>query len=101
MRKPQLKTHYLFLRIIATVAQSDKPMTVVDVAKALDLPADVIAHCVGLHLYLEGKRAGQITIPPPPDYWAPSASDVLTRELLEPQRAATGSSRDDRRKVGS
>jgi hypothetical protein len=91
MRKPQFKTHYLFLRIIATVAQSDKPMTVADVAHALDMPADVIAHCVGLHLYLERKRAGELTIPPPPDYWAPASNDLLTRELLEPARAGRGS----------
>ena len=91
VRNPQLKTHYLFLRIIATVAQSYKSMTVADVAKALDMPADVIAHCVGLHLYLERKRAGQLTIPPPPDYWAPASSHILTRELLEPPRAGRGS----------
>jgi hypothetical protein len=81
------KTHYLFLRIIAVVSQSTKPMTVIDIGKALQLPADVIAQCVGLHLYLERKRVAEMTIPPPADYWVPKTNDVISRDLLEPKRA--------------
>ena len=50
------------------------------------MPADVIAQCIGLHLYLERKRAAEMTIPPPADYWVPKTSDVIRRELLEPKR---------------
>jgi hypothetical protein len=79
-------THYLFLRIIAVVSQSTKPMTVADIGKALQLPADVVAQCIGLHLYLEGKRVNEMTIPPPADYWVPNVGDMISRELLEPKR---------------
>jgi hypothetical protein len=82
----QPKTHYLFLRIIAVVSQSKKPMTVTDIAGALKTHPDVIAHCIGLHLYLGRKRSAEMTIPPPADYWAPAATRVITRELLEPKR---------------
>jgi hypothetical protein len=83
----QPKSHYLFLRIIAVVSQSKKPMTVTDIAAALEAHPDVIAHCIGLQLYLQRKRTTEMSIPPPPDYWAPAANDVITRELLEPKRA--------------
>jgi hypothetical protein len=79
------KTHYLFLRIIAVVSQSSKPMTVSDVGTALELPADVVAQCIGLHLYLERKRVTEMTIPPA-DYWVPETNDVISRDLLEPKR---------------
>jgi hypothetical protein len=82
------RTHYLFLRIIAVVSQSTKPMTVADIGNALQLPAVVVAHCIALHLYLEGKRVNEMTIPPPADYWVPKVGDVISRELLEPTRAA-------------
>ena len=83
----QLKTHYLFLRIIAVVSQSTKPMTVTDIAGALETHPDVIAHCIGLHVYLGRKRTAEMTIPPPPDYWVPGVTHVITRELLEPKLA--------------
>jgi hypothetical protein len=88
VRRPQRtpKTHYLHLRIIAVVAQSTKPMTVADVSSALEVPADIVAQCIGLHLYLERKRVSQLTIPPPADYWIPKAGDVISRDLLEPKR---------------
>jgi hypothetical protein len=35
------KTHHLFLRIIAGVSQSSKPMTVADIAWTLHTPVDV------------------------------------------------------------
>ena len=85
--RSQPKSHYLFLRIIAVVSQSTKPMTVLDIADALGIRPDVIAHCVGLHVYLDRKRVAELTLPPPPDYWAPAPTDVITRELLQPKRA--------------
>jgi hypothetical protein len=81
------KTHHLFLRIVAMVSQSTNPMTVADIGKALQLPADVVAQCIGLHLYLKRKRVIEIPIPPPADYWAPKVTDVISRDLLEPKRA--------------
>jgi hypothetical protein len=62
-------------------------MTVADIARVLRTSADVIAHCIGLHLYLEGKRREGLTIPPPVDYCVPKTTDVITKELLMPQRA--------------
>ena len=89
MPRPQHtpKTHYLFLRIIAIVSQSSRKMTVADIARALSTPADVVAQCIGLHLYLEKKQVSELTIPPPTDYWAPRSTDVIGRDLLEPKRA--------------
>jgi hypothetical protein len=81
------KTHYLFLRIIAVVSQSAAPMTVADIGKALGLPADVVAQCIGLHLYLERRQVAKIAIPPPADYWVPQSTDVISRDLLDPKRA--------------
>jgi hypothetical protein len=79
-------THSLFLRIIATVAQSDEPMTVLDLARVRDMSADFIAQCIALHLYLERRRVAEMPIPPPVDYWVPKPTDVITRELLEPRQ---------------
>ena len=61
-------------------------MTVADIGKALELPADVVAQCIGLHLFLERKRVGEMTIPPPADYRVPNIDDVISREMLEPKR---------------
>jgi hypothetical protein len=81
------KTRHLFLRIIAAVLQSPNPMTVDDLGVALTTSPDVIAHCIGLHLFLEQKRAGELTLPPPVDYWVPKATDVITKEMLQPRQA--------------
>jgi hypothetical protein len=81
------KTHYLFLRIIAAVAQSSTPMTVAALAKALDTDPDVIAHCIGLHLYLERKQVTEMPLPPPADYRVPALADVISGELLQPRLA--------------
>ncbi len=62
-------------------------MTVADVGKALGLPPDVVAQCIGLHIYLEKKEVAEITIPPPADYWVPRITDVISRALLDPKRA--------------
>lgn len=80
------KTHHLFLRVVAMVSQSTKPMTVADIGKALGLPADVVAQCVGLHLFLESKCVGEMMIPPPADYRVPKIDDVISRKMLEPKR---------------
>ena len=85
--KRSFKSHYLFLRIVAIVAQSSKPLTIAEIADILDMPAVTVAHCIGLHLYFEGKQLSEVTVPPPLDYWAPSVSDVIDRELLNPKRA--------------
>jgi hypothetical protein len=84
-RTPQ--THYLFLRIIAVVSRSSSPLTVVDLGKALDLPPQLVAHCIALHLYLARTRARELPIPPPVDYWVPSPSDTISRNMLEPREA--------------
>ena len=78
-------THELFRRIIATVVRTTRPMTVDDVAGALDAPVAVIAHCIGLHVYMERRQV--MTIPPPADYWLPLATEVISHEMLEPERA--------------
>jgi hypothetical protein len=65
----------------------DKANDRADIAGALETRPDVIAHCIGLHAYLGRKRTTEMTIPPPADYWAPAATNVITRELLEPRRA--------------
>ena len=81
------KTHYLFLRLISLVSQSSAPLTVADLGKVLDLPSEVIAQCIALHLYLERKQVEELPIPPPTDYWVPKAADVITRYMLQPRRA--------------
>jgi hypothetical protein len=83
----QPKSNYLFLRIIAVVSQSANPLTVSDIATLLKTEADVVAHCIGLHKYLQRNRAAELPIPLPSDYWAPAASDVISREMLEPKSA--------------
>ena len=85
--KHSFKSHYLFLRIIAVVTQSTKPLTVAEIADTLEMPAVTIAHCIGLHLYFEGKQISEVTIPPPPHYWSPAATDVIDPELFNPKRA--------------
>jgi hypothetical protein len=86
MPRQTSSTHCLFLRIIATVGQSSKPTTVADIATALDAPADVIAHCIALHEYLERRRAAELPIPPPVDHLAPRATDVITPNMLRPKQ---------------
>jgi hypothetical protein len=85
--KRSFKSHYLFLRIIALVSQSTKSLTVAEIAETLKTSADTVSHCIGLHLYFERKLVGEMTIPPPIDYWAPAATDVIGPELLDPRRA--------------
>ncbi len=85
--KRSFKSHYLFLRIIAVVSQSSKPLTVAEIADILEIPAVTVAHCIGLHLYFEGKQISEVTIPPPLEYWAPALTDVIDREQLSPKRA--------------
>jgi hypothetical protein len=74
------------VRIVAVVLKSEKPLTVAEIADILETQAVTIAHCIALHLYFEDKRIGELTIPPPFDYRAPLASDVIDRELLSPKR---------------
>ena len=59
--KRSFKSHYLFLRIIAVVSQSSKPLTVAEIADILEIPAVTVAHCIGLHLYFEGKQISEVT----------------------------------------
>jgi hypothetical protein len=81
------QTHYLFLRIVAAVGQSSKPMTVGDLAKALKMPAMVVAQCIALHLYIERKPVAQLPMPLPADYWVPGQTDVITKKMLQPKQA--------------
>jgi hypothetical protein len=78
-------THYLFLRIVAIVGQSSKSVTVNDLAKTLRTPAEVIAQCIALHLYMERKRVAELPLPPPADYWVPADCDVISPDLLRPK----------------
>ena len=86
-RATSANTHYLFLRIIAVVGQSSTPMTVTDLARALKADPKVIAQCVALHSYLERNGVGEPALPPPPHYWVPGQSDVITTEMLRPRGA--------------
>jgi hypothetical protein len=85
--KRSFKSHYLFLRIVAVVARSSKPLTVAGIAELLDTPAITVAHCIGLNLYFEEKKISELTIPPPQDYWAPGFTEVISCETLSPNRA--------------
>lgn len=82
------KTHYLFLEIVATVAQADGGgMSVRDIAKSLSLDPDVIAHCIALHVHLERQSNRPMPIPLPDGYWIPSADEMIDRVILEPPRS--------------
>ena len=81
------RTHYLFLRLISLVSQSSAPLTVADLGRVLDIPSEVIAQCIALHLYLERKQVEELPIPPPADYWVPKVADVITRNMLQPDPA--------------
>ena len=70
--KHSFKSHYLFVRIVAVVLKSEKPLTVAEIADILEAQAVTVAHCVGLHLYFEDNRIGELTIPPPFDYRLPT-----------------------------
>jgi hypothetical protein len=80
-------THYLFLRIVAAVGQSPKPMTVGDLGKVLKMPPTVVAQCIALHLYVERKSVAQLPRPLPADYWVPCETDVITKKMLQPKQA--------------
>jgi hypothetical protein len=79
-------THYLFLRIIAMVGQSTKPMTVDDLSKALNTPSDVVAQCIALHVYSEKQEGAQLSMPLA-DYWVPTGARVITSQMLRPKQA--------------
>ena len=79
-------SRYQFLRIIAVVSRSTKPLTVGEIAEALETSAASVAHCVGLHVYFESHQTSEVTIPPPPDYWAPAVTDVIDCEMLTPKQ---------------
>jgi hypothetical protein len=84
--KRSFKSHFLFVRIAAIVLNSEKRLTVAEIADILELQAVTVAHCIGLQLYFEGNQIGELTIPPPIDYRAPHATDVIDRELFNPKR---------------
>ena len=79
-------SRYQFLRIIAVVSRSTKPLTVGEIADALETSAASVAHCIGLHVYFESHQTSEVTIPPPPDYWAPAVTDVIDCEMLTPKQ---------------
>jgi hypothetical protein len=84
--KRSFKSHFLFVRIAAIVLNSEKRLTVAEIADILEMQAVTVAHCIGLHLYFEDNHIGELTIPPPVDYRAPHATDVIDRELFSPKR---------------
>ena len=79
------KTHYLFLQIITTVTQSAHGgMSVREIAEALQMDPDVVAHCIALHLHLERQTPQAMTIPLPEGYWVPEPDEIIDRVVLEP-----------------
>jgi hypothetical protein len=84
--RKQFKTHYLFLLIIATVSRASSGMTVRQIGEVLGYPPNIIAHCIGLHLYLERQNRQPVPLPPPDDYVVPGPNDIITRGMLEPER---------------
>ena len=89
MNRPyaSLKTHYLFLRIFAVVGQARRPISVEQIAGKLNVAPDVVAHCIGLHLYLDRTHQERLTLPVAADYWVPDPSQPISRELLDPKSA--------------
>jgi len=81
-------SRYQFLRIIAAVSRSTRPLTVAEIADRLEMSVASVAHCIGLHHYFESHRTSELTIPPPSDYWAPAVTDVIDCEMLNPTRPA-------------
>ena len=79
-------TLYLFLRIIAAVGTSPRPLTVNELAKQFKVPPGVIAGCIARHVYLEWRRVEDVPSPPPPEYWVPAATDPITSDMLRPHR---------------
>jgi hypothetical protein len=86
----QYRTHYLFLLIVATVSRASAGMTVEQIGEVLGYPPDIIAHCIGLHLYLECENRQPVPLPPPNDYVVPRPSDVITRGMLDLERKRKG-----------
>jgi hypothetical protein len=78
-------THYLFLRIIAAVAEAPRPPTVEELSRELNTSPEIIAQCIALHLYMERKKSEDMVLPPPSDYWVPAADDVITPHDAEAQ----------------
>src|SRR5262245_17003870 len=78
------ESRYQFLRIIAAVSRSTRPLTVAEIADTLEMSVASVAHCIGLHHYFESHRTSEVTIPPPFDYWAPAVTDVIDCEMLNP-----------------
>ena len=81
-------TNYLFLRIVAMVGASPRPLTVDDLSRRLKQPPGVIAGCIARHVYLEWTHADHIPSPPPPEYWVPAATDPITSDMLRPDRTS-------------
>jgi hypothetical protein len=79
-------TYYLFLRIVAMVGASPRPLTVNELSERLKQPPGIIAGCIARHVYLEWTRSDVVPSPPPPEYWVPAAGDPITSDMLRPDR---------------
>jgi hypothetical protein len=79
-------THYLFLRIVAMVGASPRPLTVSEPSQRLKQPPGIIAGCIARHVYLEWTHSDLVPSPPPPEYWVPAATDAITSDMLRPDR---------------
>jgi hypothetical protein len=84
----QSKTHYLFLLIASAVSRSSNGISVREIARELGYDPQVVAHCIGLHLYLERRSPTDVPFLLPLKYVAPDPHDVITRGMLASPQAA-------------
>ena len=83
----QSKFHYLFLLISAAVSRGPQGISVREIARELGYDPQAIAHCIGLHLYLERRSPMEVPFAVPMKYVAPDPHDVITRGMLLPPQS--------------
>jgi hypothetical protein len=80
----QSKSHYLYLLVSSAVSRGPDGISVRDIARELGYDPQVIAHCIGLHLYLDRRSPMEVPFAVPMKYVAPDPHDIITRGMLLP-----------------
>jgi hypothetical protein len=78
-------TNDLLISIKAEVSRSKDGIAIESIARQLHVAPDTIAHCIGLHLYLECRQVSGLAILLRSGDWVPSTTDVITNATLDPR----------------
>jgi hypothetical protein len=78
-------TNDLLTSIKALVSRSKDGIAIESIARQLRIAPHTIAHCIGLHLYLECRQVSGLAILLRSDDWVPRPTDVITDATLDPR----------------